>query len=122
MDWTYLFTSYDGRIGRQSFWIGHIAVVLAAAALNLVVGLLFGFQSTAGIVLRAIVGIAMLYPALAVDVKRLHDRDKSGWWILLLLVPVVGFIWFVIELGCLKGTGGSNRFGPDPLPPSAPLA
>jgi len=48
-------------------------------------------------------------------VKRYHDRDKSGWWILILFIPLVGFIWFLIELGCLPGTPGPNRFGPDPL-------
>ena len=53
--------------------------------------------------------------SLAADVKRYHDVDKSGWWVLILLVPVVGFVWFLIECGFQRGTSGPNRFGPDPL-------
>jgi len=52
---------------------------------------------------------------LMFGVKRCHDRDKSGWWILLSVVPVIGWIWAIIELGCLKGADGPDRYGPDPL-------
>jgi len=52
---------------------------------------------------------------LCVHIKRCHDRDQSGWWVLLLLIPVIGFIWAIINLGILEGTRGPNRFGPDPL-------
>jgi hypothetical protein len=46
--------------------------------------------------------------------KRYHDRDKSAWWILICLLPIIGGIWQLIELGCLRGTEGSNDYGPDP--------
>ena len=47
--------------------------------------------------------------------RRWHDRDKSGWWTLIGLIPVVGAIWILVECGCLKGSDGPNRFGADPL-------
>lgn len=52
-------------------------------------------------------------------IKRYHDRDKSGAWVLIQLVPFVGPFWYVIEAGCLRGTVGPNRYGPDPLGGSA---
>jgi uncharacterized membrane protein YhaH (DUF805 family) len=50
----------------------------------------------------------------AILVKRLHDRDKSGWWTLMAFVPGIGALWLAIECGFLKGTNGLNRYGEDP--------
>ena len=55
-----------------------------------------------------IISLLFLYPALAVYTKRWHDRGKSGWWTLILLVPLIGFIWFLVECGFLRGTEGPN--------------
>ena len=63
----------------------------------------------------SIVGLITIYFALAVYAKRWHDRDKSGWWTLIVLVPFIGAIWLLVECGILEGTRGPNRFGPDPL-------
>ena len=49
------------------------------------------------------------------QVKRWHDRGKSGWWVLIALIPLVGPIWAIIETGFLPGTSGPNEYGPDPL-------
>ena len=51
----------------------------------------------------------------ALYIKRCHDRDRSGWYLLIALIPFVGLLWIWIELGLLRGTVGPNRFGPDPL-------
>ena len=59
--------------------------------------------------------IAAIYPMLAVYAKRWHDRDKSGWWTLIGLVPFIGAIWLLVECGILEGTRGPNSYGPDPL-------
>ena len=59
-----------------------------------------------------IFSLLILIPAILIYIKRWHDRDKSGWWNLILLIPIVGAIWFLVELGFLKGTPGPNRFGP----------
>lgn len=107
IDWKFLFTDFEGRINRQLFWIG-VACLLAAHVLN---GVLFGRNGLVPIVIAGLIVLA----GLAVYVKRCHDRDKSGWWCLLLAVPVVGFVWWIVDLGILEGTRGENRFGPDPL-------
>ena len=62
-----------------------------------------------------IVGVLAFWISLAVGVKRWHDRNKSGWWMLIILVPVIGSLWYLIECGFLKGTTGPNTYGPDPL-------
>ncbi len=59
-------------------------------------------------------GVILAWTHLAVFVKRWHDRDKSGWWMLINLIPVVGQIWTLIECGFLDGTQGPNRHGPSP--------
>lgn len=61
------------------------------------------------------IAIVILFFGLAVYVKRCHDRNKSGWWCLLLLIPIVGLVWLIIDLGILKSTEGPNQYGPDPL-------
>ena len=115
MDWKYLFTSLEGRIGRQSYWMG----VLAIAAITIVAALIdvmLGTMKENGVgIISGIAGLVMLYPTIVLYAKRWHDRNKSGWWTLIALVPVIGGLWMLIELGFLRGTEGPNRFGPDPL-------
>lgn len=72
-----------------------------------------GAGAMAAIVLYDLYGLAALVPGLAVAVRRLHDRDHSGWWLLLYLVPLVGPIVILVWL-CLAGDVGDNRFGADP--------
>jgi uncharacterized membrane protein YhaH (DUF805 family) len=62
-----------------------------------------------------VIFIVSVWIGLAVQIKRWHDRDKSGWWALMNLVPIVGQIWVLVECGFLRGTEGVNRFGKDPL-------
>ena len=64
--------------------------------------------------LSGIFALLVFIPAILVYIKRFHDRDKSGWWMLIVLIPIVGAIWFLVELGFLAGTPGLNRFGPPP--------
>ena len=59
--------------------------------------------------------LIILWPAFAIQVKRWHDRDKSGWWVLINLIPIIGPLWALVEIGFLTGTEGSNRFGDNPL-------
>ena len=63
----------------------------------------------------AIAGLIFLWPALAIQTKRWHDRNKSGWWCLIMLIPYIGPIWAGIENGLLLGTDGENEFGKNPL-------
>ena len=66
-------------------------------------------------IVTLIVALAGIWVALAVGAKRCHDRDRSGWFQLIMLIPIVGGLWLLIELGFLRGTIGENRFGPDPV-------
>ena len=59
--------------------------------------------------------VISVWIGLAVQVKRWHDRNKSGWWALLNLIPVIGQIWILIECGIFRGTKGDNQFGSDPI-------
>jgi len=115
MDWNHLYTNFDGRISRQPFWIGTLVLWAASIALLILAGIIVGSASTAMMLIQLVIGLAFLVPSLAVAVKRFHDRDKSGWWVLIIFIPLIGFIWYLVELGFLPGTPGPNRFGPDPL-------
>lgn len=131
MKW--LLGSFSGRIPRSKFWIGYLTVF--ATVLFLVYPLI-GFiiflaakaeasgQGMSGgtIAILAVLGIIALIFfvlaniwALAVYAKRWHDRGKSGWWSLILLIPYVGGLWLLVELGFLKGNSGPNQYGADPL-------
>ena len=109
-----LFTS-KGRIPRSTFWIFFLV-------LYGVLGLIGFLMDRAGVsnTIKTIVGLIM-FPAmlvgLLVQIRRWHDRDKSGWWVLIGFVPCIGWIWALIECGFLKGTTGPNKYGPDPLQP-----
>lgn len=94
--------SFKGRINRAKFW------------LLLLIPLLILIGSITIDLLRGILIILWIWTVLAIHVKRWHDLDKSGWWVLVEFVPIIGF-WALVELGFLKGTDGPNRFGPDPL-------
>ena len=115
MDWNHLYTNFDGRISRQPFWIGTLVLWAASIALSILAGIIVGSASTAMMLIQLVIGLAFLVPSLAVAVKRFHDRDKSGWWVLIIFIPLIRFIWYLVELGFLPGTPGPNRFGPDPL-------
>ena len=65
-------------------------------------------------VIEGLFGLATLLPSIAVAVRRLHDLDRSGWWILIGLIPLIGWIILIVWY-CSRGTVGPNRFGPDPL-------
>jgi len=98
--------SIDGRIARSTFWLVWIALLCVVALLT---------QARLG----AWPFLALLAPlawiSIAIQSKRWHDRNKSGWMFLISLIPVVGFIWTIVELGCLRGTMGPNRYGSDPI-------
>jgi uncharacterized membrane protein YhaH (DUF805 family) len=107
-----LFTS-NGRIPRSKFW----AVIGCFYGLCVLIALIDKHVPMPEFA-KAIFGL-LIFPvvivAIIAQVKRWHDRDKSGWWVFINLVPVIGGLWCLIECGCLRGTEGPNRFGNDPL-------
>jgi uncharacterized membrane protein YhaH (DUF805 family) len=139
MDWTYLFTSLEGRINRRPFWIGLLVLLLVSFVLQ------FAVMAIAGQTVALIVSLFLLYPNYALSVKRFHDRNRPDWilmafyallvamilmqlagidmeggepttpFIIVGSVFLIGAIWLTIELGFLRGTQGPNDFGHDPL-------
>jgi uncharacterized membrane protein YhaH (DUF805 family) len=105
------YVGFEGRAARSEFWFWALFAVLVSIATQVLDGILFGQQFG---LLSGIAALAMFLPGLAVSVRRLHDRDKSGWFVLLYFIPLVGFIILLIWF-CMRGTVGPNRFGPDPL-------
>ena len=117
MNISQLLFSAKGRISRSTFWLRftlpYIAIVIVLVVLDV---MLNTFSEEIGLgLLSGIFILLSLYSSIVVSIKRLHDRNKSGWWYLLALVPIVGGIWFLIECGILKGTIGDNQYGPDSL-------
>lgn len=107
-----LYFDLRGRVSRRQFWLhGVLALVGVALAAHALLGIARVSQSTADMA----VNLLLVWPALAVSVKRWHDRDRSGWWVLLNLLPVIGWLWALIDNGLLRGTPGPNRYGEDPL-------
>jgi len=120
-----LLFSFEGRIGRLSYWLGVLVKFLIIAGLW--VSNTAMFSQTGGnpppigqlLVFWALGLGLVMWVGLAVQAKRWHDRGKSGWWWLLGLVPMIGTIWVLVELGFLAGTPGGNAYGPPPGPRDA---
>jgi uncharacterized membrane protein YhaH (DUF805 family) len=103
-------SSTDGRSSRRLYWGAQGVFVLVLVVIGV-----FGAQLTeaANLLLGLLLSVLGL-PLVIVQVRRWHDRDKSGWWVLINLVPFIGAVWTLVECGFLPGTQGANRFGPDP--------
>ena len=108
--------SFQGRITRSSYWLKYFLPYFGISMLTVILDVILGtYNEASGIgALSGIFLLIAIWPSIAVGVKRCHDRNRSGWFLLLSLIPFVN-IWVIIELGFLKGTNGSNQYGPDPL-------
>ena len=145
MPMSQLLFSFQGRLNRKPYWLTTLAII---AILVVIVGILFAVAGAslltgdfsglgAAAIVLVLLYIPLLWIGLALGTKRLHDRNKSGWWLVVFwLVPVIlqlagerieglgivltlaGFaisIWGLVEIGFLRGTVGPNQYGPDPL-------
>lgn len=112
------FFTLSGRAPRSEYWYFILFCLLGSLALGVIDGVVFG--ASLGLApLSLIFSLVTLVPSIAVAFRRIHDVDKSGWWLLIGLVPFVGWLvllYFFVQ----KGTDGDNRFGADPLGGSAP--
>jgi len=103
------YVNFSDRASRSEYWyfllFYNIGVLAGVAIDTWIIGL--------PIIAWTFI-LATILPLLSVSVRRLHDLDRSGWWVLLDLVPLVGWIILLIWF-CTKGTDGPNRFGPDRL-------
>lgn len=106
------YATFSGRAPRSELWWFTLFLMLVGLVMTGIDMMLFGVSYTFGI--ADVVSLATFLPSIAVGVRRMHDLDRSGWWLLLYLVPVIGWI-VLIYWQCSKGTEGPNRFGADPL-------
>lgn len=113
--------SFEGRMRRGKYWACSIGAWLAVMLTMVIIGVVIesvgrGHESIAGPIFAVFSFLLFLpwcWSSFALQVKRLHDRGKSGWWMLLGLVPIVN-LWVVIEVGFWPGTPGPNDYGPPP--------
>jgi uncharacterized membrane protein YhaH (DUF805 family) len=105
------YVNFTGRAARSEFWYWALFAALASLAGELIDLALF--TSSTFTPVQTLVNLALFLPGLAVSVRRLHDLDRTGWW-LLLIFTVIGIIVLLVW-DCMRGNIGPNRFGPDPL-------
>lgn len=117
--WKWFLFSVTGRITRKQYWLRMVLPSWLISVVLMLVDMGTGtFDEDSGFgLLSGVFTLVCLWPSCAVSAKRLHDRDKSGWWQLLIFIPIIGWIYLLIVIGFLRGTTGPNRFGPDPLAP-----
>jgi uncharacterized membrane protein YhaH (DUF805 family) len=117
MDW-YLkvlknYFNFEGRARRKEYWMFLLISVLISAGLGIVDGIT-GLKSSMGIgALGGLYSLAVIVPSISVAARRLHDIGKSGWWQLIGLIPIIGWIVLIVW-AATEGQPGPNRFGPDP--------
>ena len=142
MEWAILplrkYAVFSGRSRPKEYWMFVLFMIIGVLVLSFVdsalglggsseryaetgpMGASAGFYNSGGL-LTGLFGLALLIPSIAVGVRRLHDTDRSGWWLLIGLVPVVGAIVLLVFM-ISSGTSGPNRFGPDPIDTTDPAA
>lgn len=121
MEWMLLplkrYFEVRGRSRRMEYWMFTLFSILVGAATSIVDRALgFDWDSTGP--LNGLTSLALFIPSFTVAFRRLHDTDRSAWWLLLIFLPIIGWIWLFV-LCVLEGTRGPNRFGPDPKDPFA---
>ena len=108
------YATFEGRSRRKEYWIFTLFCVVVAVVLTSIDSVTGTYGRSAGVgLLSGLFYLAVLVPSLAVTVRRLHDTDRSGWWVLLSLIPVLGGIVLLVFM-CIDSQPGANRFGPNP--------
>ncbi len=105
------YVNFDGRASRAAYWWWFLFAFLAGIAANILGAAL----DTS--ILSILVGLGLFLPGLAFAVRRLHDTGRSGWWVLIALIPLIGFIVLIVFL-VGEGDDGPNEYGPPPVDPA----
>jgi uncharacterized membrane protein YhaH (DUF805 family) len=117
------YANFQGRATRKEYWmflLFNILFAVAAMIVDNMLGSVFTIGSGYDEVslgygwVYLIYGLVLLMPSWAVTVRRLHDTDRTGWWILFMIIPLIGVIVFTIFL-CTDSTQGNNKYGPQPV-------
>lgn len=111
MSWNNLFFSTDGRIDKKSWWIGMVGLFIAVIVLTVLTREFFPDDPLTPI----LPGLLVFYPSICLHAKRFHDRGKSGWWYMIMSIPLFGVIWLVFDLGMGPGDPNTNQYGPAPM-------
>jgi uncharacterized membrane protein YhaH (DUF805 family) len=118
MDIQFLLFSFDGRIRRLHYWLASIGVGAVASVISSMLfgmsGVFMGHFNPLPMVLILPLVAAEFWIGIALGIKRCHDRDKSGLFLLVGLIPIIGGLWLLIDLGFIDGTPGPNQYGPSP--------
>lgn len=101
------YVGFTGRAGRAEFWQYALVNIIISVVLNII------DAAIKTQILAIIFELAVLLPSLAVAARRLHDTDRTGWWLLLYLIPILGWIALLVFF-CLEGTPGANKHGENP--------
>jgi uncharacterized membrane protein YhaH (DUF805 family) len=109
------YVNFSARAIRSEYWYWVLFTTVGAFVTA------FIDRMDGVVALYPLFGLATILPSIAIGVRRLHDLDRSGWWLLLGFVPVIGAIVLIIWF-CYGGTPAANRFGPDRLASLAPLS
>lgn len=126
--WAWFYFAFDGRISRRQWWLRwalpfsipmSFLVYVAREMPRDQAGRIGGGWAGGGLgcllaVLVLLTAFLFTWSSVAVSVKRFHDCDKSGWWLLIGFIPIIGGIWVLYENSYLRGSVGPNRFGPAP--------
>jgi uncharacterized membrane protein YhaH (DUF805 family) len=128
MEWMLMpvrrYADFSGRSRRKEFWMFQLGIFLLYIAVLILAAILGAISETLSGIVMIIFAIAMLgliIPSIAVAVRRMHDQDKSGWMLLLGLIPLIGSI-ILLVFYCTDGTPGPNQYGPDPKGQADPTA
>lgn len=108
------YAQFSGRARRAEYWWFYLLLIIGFVVASILDSLL-GFGGSVGPygLLSGLFGLAMFVPTLAAGVRRLHDTDRSGWWLLIAFIPLIGAVVLLVFY-VSEGTRGDNRFGPDP--------
>ncbi|HWX67365.1 MAG TPA: DUF805 domain-containing protein [Rhodanobacter sp.] len=101
------YADFEGRARRTEYWMFFLVNLLISIVVGLI-GRAIGFHA-----LSTLYSLAVLVPGIAVGVRRLHDTGRSGWWWLVALIPLIGWIWIIV-LFAIAGDQGANQYGADP--------
>ncbi len=102
------YATFQGRAPRAEFWWFYLFVIIGMLVTSIIGGV--SDSSALGGIAYGLFSLGILLPNLAVSVRRLHDTDRSGWWLLIMLIPLIGTILIIVWF-CSRGTRGPNRFG-----------
>ena len=105
------YANFNGRAQRSAFWYWVLFSAVVGTVLTLVDSAMFDEGTP---VLSGLFSLATIIPNLAVGARRLHDTDRSGWWQLIVFIPLIGIIVLIVWMAS-RGKPGPNRFGENPL-------